>query len=265
MTIETTETEQTEVGEQAPSIPSRDDLIAAVREAGGTESVNVAEEEAEAAARTANGGTAPAPKTGESGGEGEPEEPRIAAILKARAKANQELEAGRNQAKEIIEQARQESMRLVTEARETAQREAAAERERLRAEFRGSPAAALRTLGTPQEISDAVMREGTAEGRAMQALERELAETKQKVAVADDVKKQFDDFRAEQGREAQAAQIAQVRERFLASASKEAAPYLHARLRRRRDFCEGQQRRGRLEERRAQPRPCRCPQGGNRL
>ncbi len=205
--------------EQAPQTDevSRDDLIAAVREAGGTESVDVAAEEQ--AAKTA-------PVTETPAGE---DEPRIAAILKAREKASAEREAGRNAAQEMIDQAKAESKRMIDEARAEAQREVAAEREKLRAEFRGSPTATLRALGDPQEISDAVLREGTPEGRAALRQQQEIAELRKQAAVGVDVKKQLDDFRAEQAAAAQAAMVAQVRTEFMGIASKEAAPYLHAR------------------------------------
>lgn len=216
--------EEQQTTDASDDVASRDDLIAAAREAGGAASVDV-QAEAAAAAKSAAAGGEPA-AGGEQAGE---EEPRIAQVLRAREKANAEREAARNHAQEMMEQARQESDRILREAREQAQREAEAERERLRAEFRVSPTATLRQLGTPQEISDAVMRDGTPEGRAIQQLQHELAETKKKAGGVDDVRRQFDAFKQEQAQQAEAVMIADARARFLATASKDSAPHLHAR------------------------------------
>lgn len=230
--VETSPTEAPETQAEAMAAATRDDLIAAVREAGGIESVDVPAEEAAAAARAAAAPAAEAPSATE-------EEPRIAAILKAREKAAAEREAGRNHAHEMIEDAKRQAQQLIADARAEAQREVAAERDRLRADFRSSPAATLRALGDPQEISDAVMREGTPEARAMQQLQRDLAETKQQAAVAGDVKKQLDDFRAEQAQTKQLAEIAAVKAQFLATAAKETMPHLHARYDENEIFAKG--------------------------
>ncbi len=205
---------------------TRDDLIAAVREAGGTESVDVAAEE-QAALERAQGGTA----TPAEGQTGDPDEPRIAAILRAREKAQAEREAARNHAQELIEQARQESERLLAQAREQANKDWQEELARRRAEFSQSPTAALRQLASdPQEVIDAVVREGSPEARAIAQLQKELAETRQKATVGEDVKKQLDELRAERQREAQEREVARVRSEFMGNhANAEKAPHLHAR------------------------------------
>ncbi len=228
------ETQQTETAAE-PQEASRDDLIAAVREAGGTESADVQAETAAAAKR------AEAAPTGEAAAEASDEDPRIAAILKAREKAAAEREAGRSAAQEMIDQAKAESKRMIDEARAEAQREAAAERARLVAEFRASPTATLRALGPAQEISDAVLREGTPEGRADLRREQEIAELRKQASVGEDVKRQFDDFKAERQRETEAAMVAQVRTEFLNTATKETAPHLHARYDADEIFAKGNQ------------------------
>ncbi len=207
--------------EQSPQTEdaSRDDLIAAVREAGGTGSVDIAAEE-----RAAKEGTPPVAET-----PAEEEEPRIAKILREREKATAEREAGRSAVAEMMEQAKRDAQQMRDEARADAKREAEEERARLIAEFRGSPTATLRALGDAQEISDRVLRDGTAEGRAEIQREREMAELRKQAAVGVDVKKQLDDFRAEQVAEKQAAMVAQVRTEFMNIASRESAPHLHAR------------------------------------
>ncbi len=213
-----TEAVETPVAEtQAESLAAatRDDLIAAVREAGGAESADVPAE----AAAAAPAATAPAAET-----PAEEEEPRIARILKARETATAEREAARNHVQEMLEEAERQSKQMLDDARAEAQREVAAERERLRAEFYSSPTAKLRALGDPQEISDAVIAEGTPQARAMRKLQEDLAETRKQASTAGEVQKQLDSMRAEQKAEREAHLVAQVRSEFLAVASKEAAP-----------------------------------------
>ncbi len=215
-----TEAVETPVAEtQAESLAAatRDDLIAAVREAGGTES-----EAAPEAAAAAPAASPPAAET-----PAEEEEPRIARILKARETATAEREAARNHVQEMLEEAKRQSKQMIDDARAEAAREVAAERERLRAEFYSSPTAKLRALGDPQEISDAVIAEGTPQARAMRKLQEDLAETRKQASTAGEVQKQLDSMRAEQKAEREAHLVAQVRSEFLAVASKEAAPSLN--------------------------------------
>lgn len=204
--------------------PTRDDYIKAVREAGGTESVDTAAEALAAGADPA----AEAAKAAEQATQTE-EEPRIAGILRAREKAAAEREAARNHAEELISRARQESERMMSEAREQARRELDAERERLRTEFRSNPTATLRTLGTPEEINAAVLREGTPEWTKIRQLESELAETKKQAGEVGDVRQQFEQFKQEQAKQAYETQVAHVRNAFLTEANTEKAPFLNAR------------------------------------
>lgn len=228
MTIEVTEqTTEAAPSTQPDAYPSREELIAAVREAGGADSVDV---EAEAAAAAARTGEAPAPAPAAAGEPApDPDEPRIAGILRAREKAAQERAAARSAADDMLAQARQESQRMIQDARAEAAREAAAEKERLRAEFRANPTATLRALGDPREISDAVMREGTPEAREMASLRAELEATKKQAGEVTDVRKQLDEFREGQRQEALQRQIAEVKSTFLSQATTEKAPYLNAR------------------------------------
>lgn len=219
--------------EQTQGIPTRDDLIAAVREAGGTEAVDVQAEE-QASAERAAAGEQPAAEGQSAPQQAEPqteeEEPRIAAILRAREKARAEQEAARNHAQEMLKQAQQEAERVIQEARERAQREAEAERERLRAEFRSSPTATLRALGDPQQIVDAVVKEGSPEWRELQAIRRDLEATKAQAAVGEEARKQLAELRAEEQQRQQQAEVERVKSAFLGQhATKDAAPHLHAR------------------------------------
>lgn len=201
-----------------PAAVSREELIAAVREAGGTEAVDVAAE-AEAAEKPAPAEAAPATD----------EEPRIARILREREKANAEREAARSASQEILEQARQDAERMRREAREEAAREAAAERERMRAEFRSSPIATLRALGDPQDISDTILREGTPEARAARANEERLAKVEQTATEAAKAKAEIDTLRKQLADEAQQRKVAEVQSLFVGQhATPEKAPYMHA-------------------------------------
>jgi hypothetical protein len=221
MDVENTEPQQTEAppdtetGGPVPGTP--EDLLDALREAGGTA---IARDEVAADAEAA--GDPPVEPAVE-------EEPRIAAVLKAREKAQAEREAARNEAEEYRARARQEAEEWKQQAIAEAKAEVERERQKLRDEFRANPTATLRALGDPTEISDAVMREGTPEARAQAQIQRELAETKQLAQSAAEAKKELETMRAEIAREKHEAALAKVRADFLSAASKESAPYLHAR------------------------------------
>ncbi len=218
LTEQSTEAESTQ---ESPAHASREDLIAAVREAGGTESVDVeAEESAAAVAATPPAAAEPAAE----------DEPRIAGILRSREKAQAEREAARNHAQELIEQARQESARLINEARQRAEHDWQTEMARKRAEFAASPTAHLRTLDKdPQNVIDRVLLENTPEARRERAMQEQLAEVRKDAAEAKDVRRQLEEFKAERDREQHARVVESVRQSFLAVATEEAVPYLHAR------------------------------------
>lgn len=217
MTIETQETPTTPTEAVPEAFPSRDELIAAVREAGGTESVDV-----EAEAAVAHGGE-PAVETPAE------EEPRIQTLLRAREKAAAEREAARNEADEFRARAREEADRIIAEAREQSKREAEEDRERRKAAFRANPSAHLRELGDPKEIAETVLREGSPEAREIAELRERLAKTEKKADVGEDVRKQLEDFRTQQAEEKRQAQIDQAKATFMTHASAEKAPYLNAR------------------------------------
>lgn len=225
--------EQTEATEQIGEAtstpegqPSRDDLIAAVREAGGTASVDVDGEERAAVERAKD---APAePVKTEAAAE---DEPRIERILRAREKAHAEEITAKSRADELIAKAREESDKILKEARDRAERDYQDEQSKRRQRFEDAPLEHLRELGDPQAISDAVVLANSPQERAMRALREQLAETTKKAAVADDVKKQLDDFKAERVKAEQDAKIAALRTEYLTtSATKEKAPHLHARF-----------------------------------
>ncbi len=217
---QTTETEATDA-----------DLIAAVREAGGTDSVDVAAEEEAAAAKVAEAAK-PAPDPAKPAEEtADPNEPKITALLRAREKAFAERQEAENYAQTRKQQAEAEGARIVEEARARAQAVHDAEIQRLRDQYRTSPTEAIRALGVPsQQIIDDVTREGTPEWQALKRMEAELAEAKTKAGAVDKVKADFDAYKQAQEQERIQAHVAQVKHTFLSTvASPEKAPYLHKR------------------------------------
>ncbi len=196
----------------------RDELLAAVREAGGTDAAR----DAVAAEAVAAGDPPPAaPDTPE-------EEPRVLAVIKAREKAAAEREAARNQAEELINRSRAEAERILQEARDRAEREAQAEKDRLIAQFRSNPTATLRALGDPQEISDAIMREGTPEARHIRMLEERLAATEKRAEAGERVSKELESFRTELQQARQAEYLDKIRTDYMATATQDKAPHLNA-------------------------------------
>lgn len=207
---------------------SRDDLIAAVREAGGTESADVAAEEAAAAERASAAGSAPATETPAAP---DPDE-KLAAVLKAREEAHRKRLDAEERAAEIRRAAEEERQRILEEAKAEARRLADQELAELRAKFRGSPTAALRALADdPQEVVDAVLREGTPEARALAKAQEEARQARELAQAGKSAKEELDKFKAELAREKHEMHVAKVREDFLTNfASPEKAPYLHARF-----------------------------------
>lgn len=220
---QTQETEQHETTTASDELPGRDELIAAVREAGGTEAVDVAAEAAAAGQ--------PPPKVEPPADGVDPDEPPIAAKLRAREKAFAERQEAESYAARKRAEAESEAQRIVAEAKAKAEMEHRAWLEEQTRRFRESPTEQLRAYAKdPQEIVDAVMREGTPEARALREMQKELAEAKSKAGVAEQVKSEFEAWKKQQADEKQQAQVAQIRDQFLTQyATKEAAPYLHAR------------------------------------
>lgn len=204
---------------------TRDELIAAVREAGGTESVDVDAEASAAAARATE--AAPA----------QPAEPpqspdaKLEAILKAREAAHMKRRDAEDRASEIRRAAEEERQRIIEEARAEAKRIADQELADLRARFRDSPTAALRALAdNPQDVVDAVLREGTPEARAIAKAQEEAREARKLAEEGSRARTELEKFKAEQQAEREAARVAAVRQEFLSTfASPEKAPHLHAR------------------------------------
>ncbi len=218
------ETQQTQTpivdADIASDEPTTADLIAASQAAGGAESVDV---EAEAAAA----GTPPPAKVEPVA---ESSEPKIAAVLRAR----EEAFAKRQEATDYAAQLRAEAEREAEQIRASARKQAAADYEAdlaaRRQKFRDTPGAAIRELGTTDEVVDAVTREGTPEWKAMRQLQKELAETQASAAEGKKAREDFEAYKAQQVQREQVAALREVERHFLTTvATPEATPYLHKR------------------------------------
>lgn len=214
--------EQTETTTETTPDPSlRDELIAAVKEAGGTESVDVAAEEQAAAP------VAPATETPAA-----PEDPdaKFEAILAKRRENHQELSGAKARAERMLREAEETRQRLIDEAHAEARKLVEAEKAAYQNRFRASPTEALRELGDPNDVADAVLREGTPEAKARAAQDAELRTLREEAKKGSAALSEIEKFRKEQAAERQAAMQAQVRHEYLTQfATPEKTPYLHAR------------------------------------
>ncbi len=203
---------------------SRDDLIAAVREAGGTETVDVAAEEQAAQAPAAE---APAAEAAAA----QPEESKLDRILREREKAHQEREAARSGADDMIARARQESERIIREAQERANQEWQAEMQRRRQAFDADPTNAIRALGDPQSVVDRVLQQNTPEARAQAAIQQQLEDLRKQTTEASAAKQEIETLRQQVANYAREQEVARVRAVFTGQhATPEKAPYAYAEL-----------------------------------
>ena len=206
----------------APDLADRDEMLKHLREVMPPGAL----EQDQAALREAKGEPEPvASVPGE-----DPDEPKVARLLREREKAHAERMASEDYATKRRQEADAERQRILEETRTEARKEFEAERERLRKEFAADPLERIKQIGTPEEVADAIQRAGSPEYRAQQQLQRELAELREKASAGEDARKQFTEWKAEQARAAQEAENQKVYDAFLTEhASKEKAPYLHAR------------------------------------
>lgn len=210
------EEQQQEQTTPAPGPATREDLIAAVLAAGGTEGAPAAD--AAPAAAT--------PPAAEPATEGP-----LDIVLRARVKAHAEREAARASATTIEEQARAQAQRILDKAQADAQRMTEDAVTARKARFAGNPIEALREIGDPQEVVDAVLRAKSPEAQAIaraEAAERAAAKAEQVGAGA---AKDFADFKAQQEQERQTAAATSYRQMFLDThATETLTPHLHARF-----------------------------------
>lgn len=216
------EQQQQEPATEQPSAPvvdqeageaSRDDLI----------------EEAKKAAE----GAAPSEgSTDESGAPDSPveEEPNWKRIMQAREKAQAEREAAKSYAEEAKKRAEEEAKAIVEAARRQAAEEVEAERTRWRNRFQLDPEGALGELGGAEEVAGKVVDLNTPQGRELAKIKAELNETKKKAETAEEVRKEFEEFKRQQAEAEQRGRFEQAKTEFLSThATKEKTPYLLAR------------------------------------
>lgn len=216
--------EETQETTNESALATRDELLAAVaaeKAAGGTDETAPTEPVA-------------APVEGEPPAAAAPVEPdpdaKLAEILKRREEGHAKRRDAEAYADQIRRQADAEKQRLIEEARAEAKRTADAELADLRAKFRASPTETLRALGSPDEITDAVMREGTPEARALAKAQEEARLAREEAREGKTAREELSQMRQEIQQERHAAVRAQTMNEYLsAHASQEKAPYMHAR------------------------------------
>lgn len=222
------ETIQTDAITSDDAEPTDADLIAAAQEVGGAASVDVDAEAAAAAAAAPKPAGTPAGTTETAA---DPEEPKIAALIRAREKANAERLDAQDYAAQTRTKALQEAEEIRASARKQAAADYEADLEARRAKFRSAPSAAIRELGfTHDQVVDDVTQEGTATFRAIRAAEARAAAAEAKAGGVDAVRKDFDEFKASVAQREHVAKVEAVERQFLTEyAPIEKAPYLHKR------------------------------------
>lgn len=195
------------------------DLIAAAQEVGGTEAVLEAEATPPAKADT--------PKPADA----VTDEPKIAAVLRAREKAFAERQDADDYAAQRRAAADREAAAMLADARARAEKEHADFIESKKREFRDNPTEHLRSLSSnPQDIVDAVIREGTPEARAMRELQEQIASARAEAAKAGKVSEEFSAWKEQQAQAAHQYRVAAVKQTFLSThAAPEQTPYLNKR------------------------------------
>jgi len=223
MDVEQTQEQTTE--QINSDVASRDELIEAVRQAGGTQSVDVAAEE-----QAAQAAAAPVEQTEQQAA---PEDPdaKFEAILAKRRENHQELSGAKARAERLLREAEEAKQRMIEEARAEARRVAEEERERLRLNFKKSPTETLRALADdPNDIVDTVLKEGTPEARALAKAQEEARLAREEAKKGSNALTELEKFRKELQAEKQAEVQSRVRTEYLTQfASPEKTPYLHAR------------------------------------
>jgi len=216
--------EQQQEQQQQTTDADREALIAAVREAGGTESVDVA---AEAAAAEA---PKPAPAAEQAPTAEDPDE-KLASVLRAREAAHKKRLEAEEYAAELRRAAEEEKQRIIEEARAEAERQREAVRLSVKQQFQADPTGFLKNLDDdPQNVVDAVVKQGTPEWRALQEARAAQARAEEAAKEGKSAKEALEKFKAEQAREKREQLIAATRAQFLSEfASPEKAPYMHAR------------------------------------
>lgn len=207
-----------------PTLDEREELIKAVRDAGGTGSVDVVAE-AEAAG-------APPPEPEPAAPPPPDEDAKIAEIIAKRDAAHRKKLEADAYAEQLRKTAEEERQRIIDEARAEAERVREQARIDARRRFQEDPTGFLKQLDDdPQNVVDAVVKQGTPEWRAMQRMQAELAQAREDAKAGKEASEEVKKIRDERKAEIDALRAAAVREDFLTNyAPPEKAPYLHARF-----------------------------------
>ncbi|MGL4444253.1 MAG: hypothetical protein ACRCU1_11545 [Alsobacter sp.] len=217
------QTESTESPAETTGDPTRDDLIAAAREA----TAATAEDPTSPAADT----HAAATETGAPAAADDPEAKLAALMAKREASHSKRIEADdyfekQKTAGETLKQ------QIIDEARAEAKRILAAELETERAKFRANPVAAAQALagGNVDDFVQQVLRHGTPEAAAQAAAEakhaQEMEALRAEAREGKTAKETVDQFLQHQRMQ----HVESVKTQFLTEhASPEKAPYMHAR------------------------------------
>lgn len=210
---ETTTEAPTQEASSADTPATNDDLVAAAREA-----MQGAKEQPAAAA---------ADQTEQQETQTE-EEPRWMRLMKEREKGQAEREAAQKAADDLTARAKAEADRIVEEARAKARAEAEADRQAWLRKYRADPESALRDVGGAEDVADKLVELNSPHGKAMAKMRAELEETREKAAKADQVAKDFEEWKAAQAKEKEQASYQQVVQTFMAThANPEKTPHLH--------------------------------------
>lgn len=215
--------EQTQTQEQP--LDEREELLKAVRDAGGTGSVDVAAE-AEAA-----GQPPPVPPPAAEPPAPDPDA-RLKEILSKREASHRKTLEADDYAAQLRADAERERQRILDEARAEAERLRSQSTSNARQQYQADPTGFLRTLDDdPKNVVDTVLRQGTPEWQEMQRIKAELAQAKEDAKLGKQAVDEVSKIREERKNEIAEMRAAAIREDFLSNhANPEKAPYLHARF-----------------------------------
>lgn len=217
------ENEIQQTTEATNDLATRDELIEAVRAARETEGTGVeggqVEPPAPAAAAPAAEPPAPEPNP----------DAEFEALLAKRRESHQEVSGAKARAERMLREAEEAKQRLIAEAQAEAKRLVEEERKAFQNRFRTSPTEALRELGDPNDVADAVLREGTPEAKALAKAQEEARLAREEAKKGGTALAELEKFKKDLLQRENAERYARVRDSFLTTeAPKTVAPALYA-------------------------------------
>jgi hypothetical protein len=158
------------------------------------------------------------------------EEPNWKRLIRAREEARKVEGEAQTYAQQAKERAEAEAAAILEAARKQAAQEIEAERTRWKDRFQLDPEGALRELGDGEQVANRLIDINTPHGKAIAQLRQELAESNKKASGVDAIKADFETFKKNQAESEQRRIYESAKqELFSVHATKDAAPYLHAR------------------------------------